>query len=49
MDKDIFVVTNAPFTVALEGLRNRIIALDGSKLGTKEEGGLRGKSERLLK
>jgi len=38
MDKDIFVMTNAPFTVALEVLRNRIIVLDGSKLGTKEGG-----------
>lgn len=38
MDKDIFVMTNAPFTVLLEGLRNGIIVLDGSKLGTKEEG-----------
>lgn len=49
MDKDIFVVTNAPFTVVPEGLRSRIIALGRSKLGTKEEGGLRGKNERLLK
>lgn len=49
MDKDIFVMTNAPFTAGLEVLRVRIIVLDGSKVGTEEEGGFAAKSERLLK
>lgn len=34
----IFVMTNAPFTAALELLRNRIIVLNASKHNRRKEG-----------